>query len=118
MAKTNLKSLDEIANEVIQGKWGIGTTRKDLLTDAGYDYNKVQARVNELLKIARAADVLLGDIDNDGKVTAADARLAMRAAVKLENLTAAQIAAGDIDQDGKITAADAREIMRKAVGLK
>ena len=45
-----LKSIDEIAKEVIQGKWGSGADRKKRLTEAGYDYAKVQAKVNELLK--------------------------------------------------------------------
>lgn len=56
-----------------------------------------------------------GDINFDGKVNAADARLALRAAVKLEKLTSAQILAGDMDGDGKITAADARIVLQKAV---
>lgn len=47
--ETNKKSVDEIAQEVLQGKWGNGETRKKKLTDAGYDYNKVQAKVNELM---------------------------------------------------------------------
>lgn len=44
------KSIDEIAREVIQGKWGNGADRKNRLTNAGYDYNAVQKRVNELMK--------------------------------------------------------------------
>ena len=44
------KSLDEIAREVIQGKWDNGAERKKKLTAAGYDYNAVQRRVNELMK--------------------------------------------------------------------
>ena len=43
------KSVDEIAKEVINGKWGNGTARKQALTAAGYDYATVQKRVNELL---------------------------------------------------------------------
>lgn len=43
------KSIDEIAREVILGKWGNGQERKDRLTKAGYDYSVVQKRVNELL---------------------------------------------------------------------
>lgn len=43
------KSIDEIAKEVIQGKWGTGADRKNRLTKAGYDYKTVQKRVNELL---------------------------------------------------------------------
>ena len=43
------KSIDEIAREVIAGKWGNGQDRKNRLTKAGYDYNTVQKRVNEML---------------------------------------------------------------------
>ena len=44
------KSVDEIAKEVIQGKWGNGTDRKNRLEKAGYNYNEVQKKVNMLLK--------------------------------------------------------------------
>lgn len=47
---TAKKSVDELAREVIAGKWGNGNDRQNRLTAAGYDYNAVQARVNELLK--------------------------------------------------------------------
>jgi hypothetical protein len=47
---TAKKSIDAIAKEVIDGKWGNGDARKTALTKAGYDYAKVQARVNELVK--------------------------------------------------------------------
>ena len=43
------KSVDELANEVIAGKWGNGQERKGKLTQAGYDYNAVQNKVNKLL---------------------------------------------------------------------
>lgn len=43
------KSIDEIAKEVISGKWGNGEDRKNRLTEAGYDYSAVQAKVNELV---------------------------------------------------------------------
>lgn len=42
-------SVDTIAREVIEGKWGNGDTRKKLLTEACYDYNTVQAKVNAIL---------------------------------------------------------------------
>ena len=44
------KSVDTIAREVIQGKWGNGEERKQKLTAAGYNYSAVQKRVNELLR--------------------------------------------------------------------
>lgn len=43
------KSIDELAQEVINGDWGNGEDRKQRLTDAGYDYNAVQDKVNEIL---------------------------------------------------------------------
>jgi lysozyme len=43
------KSVDELAREVLAGKWGNGDDRKNRLTAAGYDYSAVQAKVNELL---------------------------------------------------------------------
>ena len=66
---------------------------------------------------ASAAAKGSGDADNDGQVTSADARLALRRAVELDTFTAAQTAACDMDGDGKITSADARIILRRAVGL-
>ena len=44
------KSIATVAQEVIDGKWGSGDTRKKKLKAAGYDYATVQAKVNELLK--------------------------------------------------------------------
>ena len=49
-SKPKLKSIDEIAKEVIRGDWGAGAARKKKLIAAGYDYDKVQNRVNALLK--------------------------------------------------------------------
>ncbi len=49
---TKKKSIDEVAKEVLDGKWGNGDARKSALTKAGYDYAKVQARVNELVERA------------------------------------------------------------------
>lgn len=62
---------------------------------------------------------LPGDVNLDGRVTAADARLALRRAVGLETYAedSVQFRAGDVTRDGRITAADARRILRGAVGL-
>ena len=46
-AAPNKKSNEEIAREVIAGKWGNGTERKNRLTAAGYSYAAVQAIVNK-----------------------------------------------------------------------
>lgn len=41
------KTVDQLADEVIAGKWGNGEDRKQRLTKTGYDYNAVQKKVNE-----------------------------------------------------------------------
>ena len=64
------KSLDDIAKEIIAGKWGNGTERQKKLTEAGYDYAKVQAKVNEILgkkpqaqKPAASSDTFYGIVN-------------------------------------------------------
>lgn len=49
-SKPASKSIETLAKEVIQGKWGNGAERKQRLTAVGYDYSAVQKRVNEILK--------------------------------------------------------------------
>ena len=43
------KSIIEIAQEVLAGLWGDGSERREKLIRAGYDYNAVQAEINQLL---------------------------------------------------------------------
>lgn len=47
---SNKKSNDDIATEVIAGKWDNGAKRKKRLTEAGYDYTAIQKIVNERLR--------------------------------------------------------------------
>lgn len=46
---TGKKTVDELAKEVIAGKWGNGADRKARLAKAGYSYDAVQAEVNRQL---------------------------------------------------------------------
>ncbi|MBQ9507031.1 MAG: hypothetical protein IJR51_07725 [Clostridia bacterium] len=64
-------------------------------------------------------DYTLGDIDGKDGITAADARLALRASVGLENYAkgSREFLAADVDLSETITAADARLILRRAVGF-
>lgn len=66
--ETTKKSLAQIAQEVINGTWGKGTQRQQLLTNAGYDYVVVQSIVNALLLKksipAVAQEVVLGKWGN------------------------------------------------------
>lgn len=54
---TPAKTVDELAQEVLDGKWENGTDRKERLTSAGYDYSAVQAKVNALVKKQESAPV-------------------------------------------------------------
>ena len=46
---TPIKSVTQIAKEVLNGVWGNGEARKSALKKAGYDYDAVQREVNKLL---------------------------------------------------------------------
>lgn len=50
------KSVNTLAKEVLAGKWGNGTDRKNRLTKAGYDYAKVQSAVNKLVKASQMSE--------------------------------------------------------------
>ena len=61
-----MKSNQEIAKEIFQGRWGENLERKRRLIEAGYDYDKVMSIVNaiaeelpmdEILKLADAYDI-------------------------------------------------------------
>ena len=47
--KSSGKSVDEVAQEVLQGLWGNGQERYDNLTNAGYNAQEVQDKVNSIL---------------------------------------------------------------------
>lgn len=59
----------------------------------------------------------LADVNNDGNVTAVDARLALRFSAKLQKYSSDQKTRSDVNSDGNITAADARIILRISAKL-
>lgn len=62
--------------------------------------------------------VLVGDADCNGKITAADARAALRISAGLSTAYYSDIyGSTDANFDGILRAADAREVLRKAAGL-
>lgn len=64
------KTNEQIAQEVINGKWGNGDDRKNRLTQAGYDYSTIQSIINQKLQPAKksvdeiAKEVLAGKWGN------------------------------------------------------
>lgn len=64
-AEVPMKSIEDVAKDVIAGKYGTGTTRKAKLAAEGYDPVAVQNKVNELLGAKKPAQV----VDNTPKYT-------------------------------------------------
>ena len=72
-----------------------------------------QAEENE----AYARSLHYGDLDFDDRITAADARLALRVSVGLEELSMEALRRADLFDSGVITPANSRAILRVSVGL-
>lgn len=77
----------------------------------------IAGAVCDIFGISAPAQRIPGDVDGDGAVTSADARKALRAAARLEELSPEERKAADMDNDGKVGASDAREILRRAAKL-
>lgn len=84
------KSIDEIANEVIAGKWYAGAARKSALTKAGYNYDEVQNRVNEILTSGKKSITTVAKEIINGKWGNGAAR---KSALKKAGYTEAEIKA-------------------------
>ncbi len=64
-----------------------------------------------------ASAYIMGDADGNGKVTASDARSALRFAAFLDIPDENQVMLCDTNGDGRVTAADARTILRTAANI-
>lgn len=67
--------------------------------------------------IPEEMNILMGDVNYDSKVTAMDARTALRYAARLEPSDGVEMLSIDADGDGKISASDARAILRVAAKI-
>lgn len=93
------------------------TVNGDTLTIDTYTVDGTDTQKIDSVAMEKSGSVKLGDVDFDGDITAADARLTLRYSVCLEEFTARQIKAANVDFDKQVTAADARLILRASVGL-
>lgn len=89
----------------------INNSKDNIAFDENF-YSIALSLARGLMEVCGGVFVLSGDCDKDGKITSADARLALRMAVGLEEADAV----ADVNGDGKITSADAREILITATG--
>ena len=67
--------------------------------------------------IVYGADRQMGDINNDGKITAVDLSMLKMHLVQLKEITDENIKHADLNEDGKITATDLSKLQRLLVGL-
>ena len=93
------KLVDENGKEVTNGEKPLATGMKVIL-----------GKTSVTISVA-------GDVDGTGDISVSDARLALRAAVKLDTLTGADFTSADVDFSGDISVSDARLILRAAVKL-
>ena len=49
------KTVEQLADEVLEGKWDKGEKRKELLKAAGYDYYAVQCEINRRFRVGPSA---------------------------------------------------------------
>lgn len=68
----SIKPVEDIAKEVIAGKWGNGVDRRTNLEKAGYNYSEIQKAVNSLLNKTEALKVgdkvkVLKNVTYEGK---------------------------------------------------
>ena len=64
ISKNTSTDIDTVANEVIQGLWGNGQERFDNLTNAGYNAQAVQDRVNAILNDETPGNSASSDLDS------------------------------------------------------
>lgn len=62
-------------------------------------------------------DIMPGDVNGDGQITAADARLVLRYSARIGELTADGLIAADVTKDNAVNASDARLILRCSANL-
>ena len=70
--------------------------------------------MNGSVTVSKSAHILLGDVNNDGKIDVTDATLVQMIAAEVVVPTEAQKAAGDVNKDGSVDVSDATLIQMYA----
>ncbi len=99
-----------------EGKWE--TVKNPTKTEPGLEQKKctVCGKVLDTNEIPVVVTYKLGDVNEDGHITAVDARIVLRYVAGLVELTPAQKLAADTNKNGDIGATDARLILQYVVG--
>ena len=91
---------------------------KDTDSEVNTDSDKNTDSDTDKDKTPDTANLKYGDLDNDRKITSADALLVLRASVKLETFDTAKTKLADVDGDKRITSSDSLAILRYSVGFR
>lgn len=94
------------------------TATGEELMNVGVEVKLANANKSEIVYITqrKAGNTVYGDLDNDRKVTAADALIALQKAVRMISFNYDQNLKGDVDKNTGISSSDALMILSKAVG--
>ncbi|MCD7827933.1 MAG: leucine-rich repeat protein, partial [Clostridiales bacterium] len=114
--ETSAETFAEFAN--VGNVQVVGSDGEELTADALIGTGcKVQTLDENGDVVSEYTVIVSSDVDGNGKITAADARLALRTAAQLDTLEGVYAVAADFDADSAIKPSDARSILRVAAKL-
>lgn len=111
--------ISEIKANITNEKYAVLTSDKKTAADnatAGTGM-KIQILGKDSAVLSEYTVIVIYDVNGNGTIDAADARLVLRASVGLEEISNEYFIASDINNTGALEASDARSILRKSVGL-
>jgi len=98
-----------LIDKLTQKKYNLATESCTFDCEAGTFEDRFVLTINE-------QEVIMGDVNNDGSITAQDASLVLQAVAGKIEFTDSQKATADVNNDGSITAQDASLILQKVAG--
>ena len=81
-----------------------------------FDGSDNEVEMNVINGTIEILDIVMGDVNGDGKYSAIDARWTLQYSAGNKEFTDDQIAAADVNGDGKVSAIDARWILQASAG--
>ncbi|MBR3868832.1 MAG: hypothetical protein IKM66_05900 [Clostridia bacterium] len=99
-------------------EWGIdgyGWISYDFVESS--NINMVGSNYGIIIYTPDTDNYVMGDINDDGVITAADAQLALQISSQSTTFTPRQYVLADVDGNGTVTAADARNILNYSAGI-
>ncbi len=120
--RVNIGNFDNEWVVRVNSKFSAGSNSA-VLTENGTYRAKIEVYIGSDKIVASSSEcyfernILFCDANGDGRITAADARIVLRCAAKLEKYSSEQKEMMDLDSNGKINAADARIVLLISASL-